>query len=49
MLLLDMGTRRGIGIQPCKATLEACFTLASGLCGMATSLGRLILFRVLQG
>ena len=25
------------------------FTLASGLCGMATSLGQLILFRVLQG
>ena len=27
----------------------AVFTLASGLCGMATSLGQLILFRVLQG
>jgi DHA2 family multidrug resistance protein len=27
----------------------AVFTLASGLCGMATSLGELILFRVLQG
>ncbi|HJZ33084.1 MAG TPA: DHA2 family efflux MFS transporter permease subunit [Hyphomicrobiaceae bacterium] len=27
----------------------ALFTLASGLCGMATSLGQLILFRVLQG
>ncbi len=27
----------------------AAFTLASGLCGMATSLGQLILFRVLQG
>src|SRR5262249_7352404 len=25
------------------------FTLASGLCGMATNLGQLILFRVLQG
>jgi DHA2 family multidrug resistance protein len=27
----------------------AVFTLASGLCGMATSLGQIILFRVLQG
>src|SRR6202012_2301797 len=27
----------------------AVFTLASGLCGMATSLGQLIVFRVLQG
>jgi MFS transporter, DHA2 family, multidrug resistance protein len=27
----------------------AVFTLSSGLCGMATSLGQLILFRVLQG
>ena len=27
----------------------AIFTLASGLCGMSTSLGQLILFRVLQG
>jgi DHA2 family multidrug resistance protein len=27
----------------------AVFTLASGLCGMATSLGQLILFRVVQG
>src|ERR1700676_5409625 len=27
----------------------AVFTLASGLCGMATNLGELILFRVLQG
>jgi DHA2 family multidrug resistance protein len=27
----------------------AIFTLASGLCGMATSLGQIILFRVLQG
>ena len=27
----------------------AVFTIASGLCGMATSLGQLILFRVLQG
>src|SRR5246127_325672 len=27
----------------------AIFTAASGLCGMATSLGQLILFRVLQG
>jgi DHA2 family multidrug resistance protein len=27
----------------------AVFTLASGLCGMATSLGQLVLFRVLQG
>src|SRR6516165_796194 len=27
----------------------ALFTLASGLCGMATSLGQIILFRVLQG
>src|SRR3984957_19489091 len=27
----------------------AVFTLASGLCGMATGLGQLILFRVLQG
>ena len=27
----------------------AVFTLASGLCGMATSLGQLILFRMLQG
>src|SRR5215468_1488355 len=27
----------------------AVFTLASGLCGVATSLGQLILFRVLQG
>jgi DHA2 family multidrug resistance protein len=27
----------------------AVFTLASGMCGMATSLGQLILFRVLQG
>jgi DHA2 family multidrug resistance protein len=27
----------------------AVFTLASGLCGLATSLGQLILFRVLQG
>jgi len=27
----------------------AIFTLASGLCGMATSLGQLILFRVIQG
>src|SRR6202050_5197371 len=27
----------------------AVFTLASGLCGMATSLGQLIFFRVLQG
>src|SRR6202522_4198899 len=27
----------------------AIFTLASGLCGMATSLGQLIMFRVLQG
>src|SRR5580693_260851 len=27
----------------------AVFTLASGLCGMATSLGLLIVFRVLQG
>jgi DHA2 family multidrug resistance protein len=27
----------------------AVFTLASGLCGMATSLGELILFRVIQG
>src|ERR1700684_3990719 len=27
----------------------AIFTLASGLCGMATSLGQLIFFRVLQG
>ncbi len=27
----------------------AVFTLASGLCGMATSLGQMILFRVLQG
>jgi MFS transporter, DHA2 family, multidrug resistance protein len=27
----------------------AVFTLASGLCGIATSLGQLILFRVLQG
>ena len=27
----------------------AVFTLTSGLCGMATSLGQLILFRVLQG
>jgi MFS transporter, DHA2 family, multidrug resistance protein len=27
----------------------AIFTLASGLCGMATSLGQLIVFRVLQG
>jgi MFS transporter, DHA2 family, multidrug resistance protein len=27
----------------------AVFTLASALCGMATSLGQLILFRVLQG
>src|SRR5579864_9769745 len=25
------------------------FTIASGLCGMATSLGQIILFRVLQG
>src|SRR5438874_11715871 len=27
----------------------AVFTIASGLCGMATSLGQLILFRVIQG
>src|SRR5579872_3489578 len=27
----------------------AVFTIASGLCGMATSLGQIILFRVLQG
>src|SRR6202050_273597 len=27
----------------------AVFTLASGLCGMATSLGQIILFRVIQG
>src|SRR5499433_3568036 len=27
----------------------AVFTLASGLCGMATSLGQLIVFRVVQG
>src|SRR6516162_1714874 len=27
----------------------AIFTLSSGLCGMATSLGQLILFRVMQG
>src|SRR6202167_2840611 len=27
----------------------AVFTIASGLCGMATSLGQLIVFRVLQG
>src|SRR3984957_4337699 len=27
----------------------AVFTIASGLCGMATSLGQLILFRVMQG
>src|ERR1700694_2838931 len=27
----------------------AIFTIASGLCGMATSLGQIILFRVLQG
>src|SRR5271156_5207769 len=27
----------------------AVFTLASGLCGMATSLGQLIAFRILQG
>src|SRR5689334_23600073 len=27
----------------------ALFTIASGLCGMATSLGQIILFRVLQG
>src|SRR5258708_17988883 len=27
----------------------AVFTLASGLCGMATSLGQIIAFRVLQG
>src|SRR5947209_2243471 len=27
----------------------AVFTIASGLCGMATSLGQIILFRVIQG
>src|SRR5579872_7330502 len=27
----------------------AVFTISSGLCGMATSLGQLILFRILQG
>jgi DHA2 family multidrug resistance protein len=38
-----------LGRRNCFLLSIAIFTLASGLCGMATSLGQLIVFRVVQG